>query len=185
MQQFGGLQHQRVDVDFKGLQRLLAGKGQQMLGQIGAAFGGLVDQPGDGDEFGLLGDGFLQDADGAGDHGQDVVEVVRDAAGQLADRVHLLNMPQLGFRGALLRQVAADEEMPSHRLRPGAGPVQRDGLAVLVDVAGLEVSLLLPAPRRAHLAARALEIVGVDEFDGAVADHFLTDRNRGWPWRSG
>ena len=54
MQQFGGLQHQRIDVDFERLQRLLAGKGQQMLGQIGAAFGGLVDQPGDGDEFGLV-----------------------------------------------------------------------------------------------------------------------------------
>ena len=127
VQQFGGLQHQRIDVDFARLQRLLAGKGQQMLGQIGAAFGGLVDQPGDGDEFGLVGDGFVQDADGAGDHGQDVVEVVRDAAGQLADRVHLLDMPQLGFRRLLLRQVAADEEMPFHRLRPRAGPVQRNG----------------------------------------------------------
>ena len=55
VQQFGGLQHQPIDVDFNGLQRLLAGKGQQMLGQIGAAFGGFVDQPGNGDEFGLVG----------------------------------------------------------------------------------------------------------------------------------
>ena len=56
MQQLRGLQHQRVDVDFKRLQRLLAGERQQMLGQIGAAFGGLVDQLGDGDEFGTLGE---------------------------------------------------------------------------------------------------------------------------------
>ena len=60
---------------------------------------------------GLIGDGFFQDADGAGDHGQDVVEVVRDAAGELADRIHLLRMAQLGFRGLLFGQVAADEEV--------------------------------------------------------------------------
>ena len=90
MQQFGGFEHQRVDVDLARLQRLFAGKGEQMLGQVGAAFGGLVDHLGDGYEFGAVGDGLLQDPDGAGDHGQDVVEVVRDAAGELADRVHLL-----------------------------------------------------------------------------------------------
>ena len=153
------------------LQRLLAGKGEQMLGQVGAAFGGFVDQPGDGGELGLVGDGFLQDADGAGDHGQDIVEVVRDAAGELADRVHLLRMPQLGFRGLLLGQVAADEEMPADRLRPGAGPVQRDGLAVLVDIARLEIALLCPR-RAARISLRVLfEIVGVDEFHRAVPDH--------------
>ena len=38
----------------------------------------------------------------AGDAGQDVVEVVRDAAGQLADRFHLLRLAQLALElGAL------------------------------------------------------------------------------------
>ncbi len=107
------------------LQRLFAGEGEQMLGQVGAAFGGLVDQPGDGHELGLVGDGLFQNPDGAGDHGQDVVEVMRDAAGQLADRVHLLDLADLGVRGLLLGQIAADEEMTSDRLRPCSGPVQR------------------------------------------------------------
>ena len=185
VQQLGGLQHQRIDVDFKGLQRLLAGKGQQMLGQIGAAFGGFVDQPGDGHEFGLVGDGLLQDSDGPGDHGQDIVEVVRDAAGQLADRVHLLDMAHLRFRGLLLGQVAADEEMPPHRLRPRAHPVQRHRLSVLVDVTGLEAAHLPSAPRRTHLVARAVEIVGMDELHRALPDHLGRTRNRGWSWRSG
>ena len=44
-QQFGGVDDQRVDVDLARLQRLLAGEGEQMLGQIGAACGGLVDHP--------------------------------------------------------------------------------------------------------------------------------------------
>ena len=123
-----------------------------MLGQIGAAFGGFVDQLGDGGELGLVGDGFFQDADGAGDHGQDVVEVVRDAARQLADRVHLLRMAQLGFRGLLFGQVAADEEVAADRLRPRPGPVQRDGLAVLVDIARLEIALA--AARAAPPASR-------------------------------
>jgi hypothetical protein len=52
VQQLRRLQHQRVDVEFNGLQRLLAGKGQKMLGQVGAAFGGFVDQLGDGGELG-------------------------------------------------------------------------------------------------------------------------------------
>ena len=63
VQQLRRLQHQRVDIDFNGLQRLLAGKGEEMLGQVGAAFGGFVDQLGDGRELGLIGDGFFQDAD--------------------------------------------------------------------------------------------------------------------------
>ena len=120
MQQLRRLQHQRIDVDFNGLQRLLAGKGEQMLGQVGPAFGGFVDQLGDGGELGLIGDGFLQNADGAGDHGQDVVEVMRDAARELADRIHLLRMPQLGFRGLLFGQVPADEEVAADRLRPSS-----------------------------------------------------------------
>ena len=127
-----------------------------MLGQIGAAFGGFVDQLRDRGELGLVGDGVCQNADGAGDDGQDVVEVVRDAAGQLADRVHLLRLPQLGFGGLLFGQVAADEEVAADRLRPRAGPVQRDRVAVLVDIARLETALLLSASRRAHLLARAV-----------------------------
>ena len=121
--------------------------------------------------WGSIGDGFFQDADGAGDHGQDIVEVVRDAARELADRIHLLRMPQLGFRGLLFGQVAADEEVAADRLRPRPGPVQRDRLALLVDIARLEIALALSPSRRPHLLAGVFEIVGVDEFHRAVSDH--------------
>ena len=40
-----------------------------------------------------------------------------------------------------------------------------------MDVACFEIPLLQPAARRAHLAPCAFEIIGVDEFDGAVSDH--------------
>ena len=142
-----------------------------MLGQVGAAFGGFVDQLGDGGELGLTGDGFLQDADRTRDHGQDVVEVVRDAARELADRIHLLRMPHLGFRSLLFGQVPADEEVAADRLRPRPGPVQRDGLAFLVDIARLEIALALSPSRRPHLLSGVLEVVRVDEFHRAMSDH--------------
>ena len=44
-------------------------------------------------------DRLAEDFDGAGDHGQNVVEVVRDAAGELADGFHLLRLPDLGLVG--------------------------------------------------------------------------------------
>ena len=171
MQQLGGLQHQRIDVDLERLQRLLAGKGQQMLGQIGAAFGGFVDQPGDGGELGLSATASSR---------MPMVPVMTVRMLLKSCATPPVSWPiasifctcrNLGFRGLLFGQVAADEEMPPHRLRPGPGPVQRNGLAVLVDVAGLEIALLLPAPRRPHLVAGVFEIVGVDEFHRAVPDH--------------
>src|SRR6185369_3104533 len=107
VQQLGGLERQRIDVDLARLERLLAGKGEQVLGQLRAALGGVVDQLGDGGELGTVGYRVREDADRAGDDGQHVVEIVGDAAGQLADGVHFLDLPELGFRGLLLGEVAA------------------------------------------------------------------------------
>ena len=69
-----------------------------MLGEIGAARRRLVDHPGDGGELRLALDGIGQDFDRARDHRQDVVEVVRDAAGELAHGLHLFGLsdPLLG-----------------------------------------------------------------------------------------
>ena len=102
MQQLCGLERQCVDVDFARLQRLLAGEGEQMLGQLRAALGGVVDQLGDGGELGTVSDGVRQNADRAGDDGQHIVEVVRDTAGQLTDR-----NPSSGPAGTGLRRLAS------------------------------------------------------------------------------
>ena len=88
-QQLGGVDDQRVDVDLARLQRLLAGEREQMLGEIRAACGGVVDHPGDGRELRLLLDRVRQDLDGSGDDRQDIVEIMRDAAGELAEGFHL------------------------------------------------------------------------------------------------
>ena len=42
----------------------------------------------------------------AGDHGQQIVEVVRDPAGELADRLHLLDLAELFLRFPPLREIA-------------------------------------------------------------------------------
>jgi hypothetical protein len=47
------------------------------------------------------------------DHGQEVVEVVRDAAGELADRLHLLGLPQPLLELAPLGDVAQHEQVPA------------------------------------------------------------------------
>src|ERR1700722_13588929 len=44
---------------------------------------------------------------------QEIVEVVGDAAGQLADGLHLLSLPQLLFEATTLRYVSCAHEYPS------------------------------------------------------------------------
>jgi hypothetical protein len=44
-------------------------------------------------------DRLAEDFDGSGDHGENVVEVVGDATGELTDRFHLLRLPDLGLGG--------------------------------------------------------------------------------------
>ena len=70
-----------------------------MLGEVGAARRRGADHVGDLGEMRTVLDRVAEDFDGAGDHGQDVVEVVGDAAGELADGFHLLRLPDLGLGG--------------------------------------------------------------------------------------
>jgi hypothetical protein len=125
----GDIDHGGVDVDIARLQRLLARKGEQALDQLGAALGRLIDQARHVPQVGLIRKLGDERFGGAADDGQHVVEVVRDAAGQLADGVELLRLLQLplGFacpgdvvidqRGAadlaglVAQRAAADDEM--------------------------------------------------------------------------
>ena len=75
--------------------------------------GGLVDHPRDGGELRLVLDGVGQDFDRAGDDGQDIVEIMRDAAGELADRFHLLGLPDAVLGRDLVGEVA--DEAVEHK----------------------------------------------------------------------
>ena len=92
-----------VEVDHFRLERLAAGEGEQLAGQGGGSAGGLDDRVGEADPLGLGDAGPAQYVGRALDDGQQVVEIVGDAAGQLAERLHLLRLAQLLLgMGALL-----------------------------------------------------------------------------------
>ncbi len=95
--------HGLVQVEHLGGDGLLAGKGQQLPGEVGGALGGLADLLQVGMErlrrVHLL-QGQLRVAE---DHRQHVVEVVGHAAGQPAHRFHLLGLAQLRLQLLPLR----------------------------------------------------------------------------------
>jgi hypothetical protein len=91
-----------VQIEDAGLDGGRPAEGQKLAGQRGAAFGGLLDVV---DVLRRFGGGINAVAKefGAGiDDSENVIEVVRDAAGQAADRLHFLRLMKLTF-GALLR----------------------------------------------------------------------------------
>ena len=79
-------------------QRLLAREGQQVADQIGRAVGILADLI----EIGIVGVTLVvaqhQQVAMAADRGQQVVEIMRDTTGQLADGLHLLALHELRFQ---------------------------------------------------------------------------------------
>jgi hypothetical protein len=80
-------------------------KGQQVRRELRRPVGGVIDHLGDRGQRRIMLDAVGQDLDRAGDHGEHVVEVMGDAAGQLPDRFHLLRLEQLLFGGALCGDV--------------------------------------------------------------------------------
>ncbi len=105
---------QRHDIGRARLKRLTAREDKQPLRQGRAAIGGIIGVAGPAMQplvrgFGLL----LQKLEIAEDGGEQIVEVMRDAAGELADRFELLSLPQLrlgllalgdGFAALFMRQ---------------------------------------------------------------------------------
>ena len=162
-----------VHVEDARFQGLLAGKGQHPLHELSAPLGRLVDLLDHRRDLRIgcdTGRGQLRHAD---DDGQDVVEVVGDPAGQLADGLHLLRLAQLLLQLDALRHVATDEEVLLVGLRPDTCPAERNDTTVLVDVTTVEVARELAAAREPHFVARILKIIGIEKLSGAAADHLM------------
>ena len=93
-QQIGHAAHQPGQVQRLHIQFLAAGEGQHALGQDGAALRaqhGIVQQA---RQLRIVGQALAQQFQAAQDRHQQIVEVVRHAAGELAHRVHLLRLEQ-------------------------------------------------------------------------------------------
>ena len=100
---------QRRDVRRPDLEPLHPAEREQLAGQPGTALGGGEGIVGIALELGVrraLGD----DVEPADDDRQQIVEVVRDAAGQLPQRLHLLALAKLLLRGLQLGDVARLEQ---------------------------------------------------------------------------
>ncbi len=93
-----------VQINRLRLQRLLPGEGEQPLRQLGAARGGSIDCV----QHLVSANLVLEKFDIAEDNRQQVVEVVRNAAGELADRFQPLGAPQRFFCLALIGYIAID-----------------------------------------------------------------------------
>ncbi len=105
----------QVEVDHLGLERLAAAEGEQVAGQRGGAVGGVDDRFEIAARRCSLRSARRQQFGRAADHGHQIVEIVGDAAGQLADRLQLLRLEERGarllqllLRPALLGDVAGD-----------------------------------------------------------------------------
>ena len=98
-----------AELQHLGPQRLPAREGQQLAHQAGRPVAVLLDLH---DVLeGRIGRPVVgqQQVGIAQDRGQDVVEVMRDAAGQLADGLHLLRLDEAFLQGALLGRVERED----------------------------------------------------------------------------
>ena len=95
------LQHGRraldgfVHVENARLQGLLAGECQHALHELNPALGGIVDLLDHVPKLGVARNADRDQLRHADDDRENVVEIVGDATGQLADRLHLLSLAQL------------------------------------------------------------------------------------------
>ena len=86
--------HDVIQIEQFGLENLAAAESEQLAGQQRRPVAGLLDG-GESRLGGGAGGGETAQLGIAIDDGQQIVEIVGDSAGQFADRLHLLRLPQL------------------------------------------------------------------------------------------
>ena len=132
--------HQRADVDDSGLQGVFTRKREQPVGEGLAAVrcrksprDRLVQGP-------VIVDAFSDQLQVAADHSQQIVEIMRHAAGELADDLHLLGLAQLLLALLHLGDVGIDRDGAAARqfllvdAPITAGDLQLDGFISLTKM---------------------------------------------------
>ena len=143
--------HERVQIERARLQDLLAREGQQLRRQRGRAQGGAMDLIGVAAVRRVALEHGEQDLRVAAHRGEDVVEVVRHAAGEAADRLHALRVLQLRLEPLVLGDVVREGD-------DAGAPVALDELERVDGVEGAPVA-------RAHAH---LELAGEARGDGVA-----------------
>ena len=119
VEQIVHLPYEGVEIEPLGLQRLTAGKGKQLAGEARGVGRGLDDGLCEADALRLGELGAGKHVGRALDDGELVVEVMRDPAGELAERLHLLGLAQLVLGlGALFHLLLEQSVGLGQRLGP-------------------------------------------------------------------
>ena len=124
------VREQRVEVEDARLEHLLAGEREQLAGQVRRALAGpadLRDVLADRVVRRELGEGHVAVAE---DRRQQVVEVVGDASGELADALHLLGLAELLFELPALGDVhdgALDDDLAGLLVGEQGGALEGPG----------------------------------------------------------
>ncbi len=172
--QLGHAANQAVDLHRLRLQRLLAREGQQPLDQLDAALRRLHGRVEVIAHFAALAQLLAQRLQIAGDHGEHIVEVVRQAAGELADGFHFLRLHQRGLGAALFGDVKRVNKT-AQRHAVGVdfrhqGAARVDGAAV-AQVHGIFVSDLLAGQGDADVLFDGGEHLGANNGVDGLAHH--------------
>ena len=171
---------QQVAVDLDRPQRLPSAECQQATGEFRAALAGAADVFGKQLEVFPRLELVRQKLRIADDDGQQIVEVVGDAAGELAHGLHLLGLDQLLFGALAVGEVMNDADEDGFAVLLGLADrqVHRKGRAVLapalnfpadaddlafagpVEIVDVAVMLFAVVPRHQHLDVVADDLAG-------------------------
>ena len=172
----GRPRHQLVDVHGRRLQRLATRECQELLRQRGRPLRPLRRVLDGTPEPHRIAPLVADDLQVAEDDRQQIVEIVRDAAGQLADRFHLLRMPKLRLHRPALRHVARDLGEAEHLARGILDRVDDDvgeeARTVLAHAPGFRFEPAVPQ-RRFESAQRhsgCLVLGGIEDAEVAPDD---------------
>ena len=168
----------RVDVHHLGLQNLLAAEGEQVLGQLGGTLAGTADLAQVVADRVLAAVERLQgDVGEAVDDRQEVVEVVGDTTGELADCLHLLGDQKLALELRALGHVAQNHDdvrgLAAFVVSDRADALEQAPVAVSVPEAK---GATLRRPAREDLRRRgasSLEHLGGDQLLDFLTDQLL------------
>ena len=174
--------HEAVQVDHFRLHHLLPAEGEQLAGEPRRAVGRLADL---GDVFSARVGGaqvIQQQVGIAGDRREDVVEVVRHAAGQAPHSLHLLRLAQLLLQADALGDVArgAEDSDQLALAELGRGRELAHPIVALPGAYAQQAHAIgLPADGAAEQLERERHVVGVDELLERLAKPLLARPTEG------
>ena len=176
-QQLLDLPHERVEIDDLRLQHLPAAEGEQLAGERRGALARRLNLLEVRAQPIALRDLVEHQRAVAEDGGQQIVEIVRDAAGELPDRLHLLRLAQLLLEPPALGDVArVDHDRRDRRL---AEAIDADAFHDPPAAVGMPEANLLRhgfpgvAEHLAHPQRRHVRIVRMHEIENLPADHLV------------